>query len=236
MSPAHKDEFDSTLKNLSLNEIHMSYVLQPRDGVIYRGRVGYLSLWTYSATYTDPETGATLKPLGDYDVLIGGASIDGVRHFGRIKDLSAQLSARQYFVKSRELFDPSGYEFLMQSAPLACSVSPEQREAVEGSLSVRVRGSGCVIVGTEGRTPPLPYVTVSASEGAALIGMNLAVEVDGLPSRSRLPSQPRSPTRSRKWPRSQPPTRRKAARAVRKAKPARKCSSRRWTSWRPMTL
>jgi hypothetical protein len=118
MSEAHKDEFDSTLKNLSLNEIHMSYVLQPRDGVIYRGRVGYLSLWTYSGTYTDPENGAVLKPLGDYDVLIGGASIDGVRHFGRIKDLSAQLAARQYFVKSRELFDPSGYEFFMQSAPL----------------------------------------------------------------------------------------------------------------------
>lgn len=114
----HKDEFDTTLKNLSMNEVHMGYVLQPRDGVIYRGRVGYLRLWTYTATFTDGETGATLKPLGDYDVLIGGASVDGVRHFGRIKDLGAKLAARQYFVKSRELFDPSGIEFLMQSAPL----------------------------------------------------------------------------------------------------------------------
>jgi hypothetical protein len=96
----------------------MSYVTQPRDGVIYRGRVGTLRIWTYTGTYTDPESGNTIETLGGYEVIIGGASIDGVRHFGRIKDLAAQLGARQYFVKSRELFDPSGYEFLMQSAPL----------------------------------------------------------------------------------------------------------------------
>lgn len=114
----HKDELDKDLKNLTLSEIHMGYVLQPRDGVVYRGRVGYLRLWTYTASFTDPENGATIKPIHDYDVLIGGASVDGVRHFGRIKDLGAKLAARQYFVKSREKFDPSGLEFLMQSAPL----------------------------------------------------------------------------------------------------------------------
>lgn len=118
MSDAHKDELDKDYKNLSLSEIHMSYIIQPRDGVIYRGRVGNLRLWTYSGTFTDPETGNTIETLGANEVILGGASIDGVRHFGRIRDLAAQLGARQYFVKSRELFDPSGYEFLMQSAPL----------------------------------------------------------------------------------------------------------------------
>lgn len=118
MSAAHKDELDKDYNNLSLSEIHMSYITQPRDGVIYRGRVGTLRIWTYTGTYTDPETGNAVTTLGDNEVIIGGASIDGVRHFGRIRDLSAGLGARQYFVKSRELFDPSGYEFLMQSAPL----------------------------------------------------------------------------------------------------------------------
>lgn len=118
MSAAHKDELDKDYKNLSLTEIHMSYITQPRDGVIYRGRVGTLRIWTYTGTYTDPETMTTVETLGEFEVIIGGASIDGVRHFGRIKDLAAKLGARQYFVKSRELFDPSGYEFLMQSAPL----------------------------------------------------------------------------------------------------------------------
>lgn len=113
-----KDAIDKTLANGALTEIMMGYINQPRDGVTYRGRSGYLRFWTYSGTYTDPEDGVTKKNLGDYEVIIGGASIDGVRHFGAIQDFSAGLQARQYFVKSKEHFDPSRLEYLMQSAPL----------------------------------------------------------------------------------------------------------------------
>lgn len=114
----NKDAFDKTLNNLTLNEVAMSYVHQPRDGAIYRGRVGYLRFWTYTGSYTDPEDGVTKNSLPAYSVILTSGNIDGVRHFGAIKDLAAGLEARQYFVKSQELFDPSGYEFLMQSAPL----------------------------------------------------------------------------------------------------------------------
>lgn len=124
----YKDHIDTALKNLVMPEIAMGYVLQPRDGVTYRGRNGYLSFWTYTGTYTDPETGSTIQTIGDWDVIIGGASIDGVRHFGAIKDFSANLQARQYFVKSREEFDPSRLEFLMQSAPL---LVPYRRDNVK---------------------------------------------------------------------------------------------------------
>jgi hypothetical protein len=120
LTDAHKDEFDKTLTNLQMSEVARSYVLQPRDGVVYRGRVGYLRLWTYSGTYTDPEDMVTKDIIDPYAVIIGNASaLDGVRHFGAIKDFDNNgLQARQYFVKSRTIFDPSGLEFLMQSAPL----------------------------------------------------------------------------------------------------------------------
>ena len=128
-----KDALDKTLENGSMTEILMGYVRQPRDGVQYRGRSGYLRFWTYTGTYTEPEDGVTKKTLGDYDVLIGGASIDGVRHFGAIQDFAAGLQARQYFVKSKEHFDPSRLEYLMQSAPL---LVPYRRNNVK-CLTVR---------------------------------------------------------------------------------------------------
>jgi hypothetical protein len=124
---------DKNVKDSGVTEIQMGYVTQPRDGVVYRGRSNHVRFWTYSGTYTDPEDMLTKKTLGDYEVLIGGASIDGVRHFGAIKDFSAGIQARQYFAKSRELFDPSGYEYLLQSAPL---LVPYRRNNVK-SLKVR---------------------------------------------------------------------------------------------------
>jgi hypothetical protein len=114
----HKDSMDTTLKNLAMTEVALGYVNQPRDGVTYRGKVGYLRFWTYSGSYTDPETGNTTPTLPAYTVLIGGASIDGVRHFGAIQDHDAGIQARQYFVKSWTIPDPSRRILLMQSAPL----------------------------------------------------------------------------------------------------------------------
>lgn len=129
----HKDSLDTTLNNLDMSEVSLGYVRQPRDGVTYRGRVGYLRFWTYTGTYTDPEDGQTKKTLGDYEVLIGGASIDGVRHFGAIQDFEAGIQARQYFVKSELVFDPSRLIYLMQSAPL---LVPYRRNNVK---SIKVR-------------------------------------------------------------------------------------------------
>jgi hypothetical protein len=123
-----KDAIDKTLANGDMVEVLMGYVRQPRDGVTYRGKSGYLRFWTYTGTYTDPEDMQTKKTLGDYDVIIGGASIDGVRHFGAIQDFEAGIQARQYFVKSKLHFDPSRWEYLMQSAPL---LVPYRRDNVK---------------------------------------------------------------------------------------------------------
>jgi hypothetical protein len=111
-------QLDTTIKNLTMNEVQLGYVNQPRDGVTYRGRLGYLQLWTYTGTYTDPEDGQTKKTIDDFDVIIGSRDIDGVRHYGAIQDFEAGLQAQQYFVKSKLEWDPSRIEYLMQSAPL----------------------------------------------------------------------------------------------------------------------
>jgi hypothetical protein len=44
---------------------------------------------------------------------------------------------------------------------------------------VLVRGHHCHLIGTEGSSPPLPHIEVSNEEGAALVALGLAKEVDG---------------------------------------------------------
>lgn len=112
-----RETMDTKLSNLVMTEVALGYVTQPRDGVTYRGKSGPYRFWTYSGTFTDPETMATVSTLPAYTVLLASASVDGVRHFGAIQDLSA-LQPLQYFVKSRDLWNPSRRELLMQSAPL----------------------------------------------------------------------------------------------------------------------
>jgi hypothetical protein len=112
-----RETMDTKLDNLVMTEVALGYVRQPRDGVAYRGKSGPYRFWTYTGTFTNPETNATVSVLPPYTVLIGSASVDGVRHFGAIQDLEA-LQPRQYFVKSQPLWNPSRRELLMQSAPL----------------------------------------------------------------------------------------------------------------------
>jgi hypothetical protein len=44
---------------------------------------------------------------------------------------------------------------------------------------MRVTGNGCHLIGTEGSSPPLPYIEVSEGTGNALIRQKLAVEFTG---------------------------------------------------------
>lgn len=113
-----KDAIDTNLRDIAPSEVGIGYILQPRDGVAYRGRSGYLRFWTYTGSFRDPETGQNVRVLPAHSVLIGSPTLDGVRHFGAIRDLKAGIQARQYFVKSWEVEDPSQRFLLMQSAPL----------------------------------------------------------------------------------------------------------------------
>jgi hypothetical protein len=115
---------DTNRRELADANIATGYVPQPRAGVVYRGRVGYLRFWTYTNSYTDPEDMQTKPVLPAYTVLIGSRDVDGVRHFGAIRDEDAGLQARQYFVKSWVEPDPSRRFLLMQSAPLLVPYRP----------------------------------------------------------------------------------------------------------------
>lgn len=44
---------------------------------------------------------------------------------------------------------------------------------------MRVRGKNAVLIGAEGRTPPLPFIEVTEEEGLSLIGLGVAEEAHG---------------------------------------------------------
>lgn len=126
------DKLVSTIRReLAPASIKTGPTIQPRAGVVYRGYVGEIELWTYSGTYTDPEDNTTKKILPPFTVLLGSAAgVDGVRHFGAIRDLDAGIQARQYFVKSWTVPDPSRRFLLMQSAPLLVPYRPDNLMSV----------------------------------------------------------------------------------------------------------
>ncbi|WP_311276164.1 major capsid protein [Methylobacterium sp. WCS2018Hpa-22] len=99
---------------------------------IFTSGSGTLRLWAYNDAHVDPETGIEVSNLPAGTVLLLSTGIEGVRHFGAIKDLKAGLQPRQYFVKSWEEEDPSERYMLGQSAPL---LVPYRKNA---SLSAKV--------------------------------------------------------------------------------------------------
>jgi hypothetical protein len=115
---------DIRRRELAPASIETGPTVKPRAGPRYVGRVGDLALYTYSNSYTDPEDGAVKTVLPANTVLVGSPGIDGVRHFGAIRDLDAGIEARQYFVKSWTVPDPSRRLLLMQSAPLLVPYRP----------------------------------------------------------------------------------------------------------------
>lgn len=116
---------DTKRNELEIAQLATGPRQQPRAGIIYRGKVGHYRVWTYSGNYTDPEDNVTKPILPAYTLLIvSQAGVDGVRHFGAIRDLKAGIQARQYFVKSWEVEDPSQRFMLMQSAPLLVPYRP----------------------------------------------------------------------------------------------------------------
>lgn len=88
------------------------------------GTLGEFNIWVYQDQYID-ETGATqlMMPSGTV-ILANGAQLEGVRHYGMIKDYEAMHTAQRAFYKSWTIPDPSHRLLLMQSAPLVVSYRP----------------------------------------------------------------------------------------------------------------
>jgi len=106
---------DMRRANLGAN---MDTILAAQIGAQYMGTDGRHSYWVYSDWYVDPADDTEKPVLPANTVLLGSAGIDGVRHFGAIRDEDAGYQAREVFTKSWVEPDPSVRYVMMQSAPL----------------------------------------------------------------------------------------------------------------------
>lgn len=86
------------------------------EGLILRGECDGHLIWTYDGWYVD-DSGTEVSSLEGGRV-IGVGAIDGITHFGAIRDLEAGLKALPIFAKSKVNWNPSSLELLTQSAPL----------------------------------------------------------------------------------------------------------------------
>jgi hypothetical protein len=97
--------------------------LTPQDSsfenLLYRGNFGNTEIWVHEGK-TDQKT----YDIGPKEVLFACDNIQGVRHYGAIRDLKARLVAQRVFVKSWEIEDPSQRIVLLQSAPLFVTYDP----------------------------------------------------------------------------------------------------------------
>lgn len=108
------------LRRVTSGEINLGLV---PEHVQYKGTDGNYDYWVYADWYIadGQTTEQVMLPSG---TVIGVGQIDGVRHFGAIKDEAAGFQAMEYFVKSWAIEDPSVRYLLMQSAPIVVPYRP----------------------------------------------------------------------------------------------------------------
>ncbi len=92
-------------------------------GAQYMGTIGNFNIWLYADWYVD-SNGTEQPILPSYTVLMGSSGIEGVRHYGAIRDDKAGYQAMEMFAKSWTVEDPSSRILLMQSAPLLVPYRP----------------------------------------------------------------------------------------------------------------
>lgn len=101
------------------------------DSVEFMGTVaglrgsGLFRIWVYSGTL-QADNGSTIQLLQPNDVVgVAKESFRGVRCFGTIKDMDANLRAIEYFPKMWKNEDPSVVYIMTQSAPLMVPMNPD---------------------------------------------------------------------------------------------------------------
>lgn len=114
-----KDKLDTQVKTLNENKAFFGPLVLGADGYRLVAVFGDFRLWVYQNFYEHPVTGIDTPVLPDGHLIMASAKgVEGVRHFGAIKDLKAGLQPREFFMKSWENEDPSVRYMLGQSAPL----------------------------------------------------------------------------------------------------------------------
>ena len=108
----------------SNNGLSMNLGIREGLDVEFVGRLsGTTDVYVYSDFYH--EANGTVVPFMDpRDVVLTGPNIRGVRCFGAIQDIDAQLQAMAMFPKMWKQEDPSATFIMTQSAPLMVPVNP----------------------------------------------------------------------------------------------------------------
>lgn len=128
-----KDQVDAQ-KNLDARTLMNLGPDGTYGGAQFKGVIGSFNIWVYPETYVD-DAGVTRKFVPDDYLLMGSRrGLEGVRHFGGIKDEKYGFQATDFFSKSWTQDDPAIRYLMLQSAPL---VVPYR---VNATLSARVIG------------------------------------------------------------------------------------------------
>jgi hypothetical protein len=98
--------------------------MEQSEDIQYKGHFGDFNIFVHYGIYNDTDVKEEKKFLGANEVLMAAKSIEGVRHFGMIKDRKAKWKAIPYFLKSWEDEDPSHLYIMIQSAPLLVTYDP----------------------------------------------------------------------------------------------------------------
>lgn len=116
---------NDSFRNPSNGGMELNLGLREGQFVERIGRLGSnLELYSYSDYYED-ENGDPIEFLGKNEALFTGPNIQGIKCYGAISDLRAQLQAMPVFMKMWESDDPSATLIMSQSAPLMAPVRPD---------------------------------------------------------------------------------------------------------------
>jgi hypothetical protein len=86
-------------------------------GATLVAQIGAFRIWVYADSYIS-DAGASANYIPSGYLLMASAQLEGVRHFGAIKDETAGFQALDYYQKSWTQPDPAGRYLMLQSAPL----------------------------------------------------------------------------------------------------------------------
>lgn len=91
--------------------------------VEYVGNLETLEIYVYSDYYQQPD-GTVVPYMSPKDIVLTSPSVRGVRCFGAIQDIGAQLQPLSVFTKMWAEQDPSATMIMSQSAPLMVPINP----------------------------------------------------------------------------------------------------------------
>lgn len=103
------------------------------EGLILRGQCDGHYIWTYDGWYVNDSDVEEEFLTGG--IVLGVGAIDGVTHFGAIKDFDAGMLPVPVFAKAWKEQNPSGLQLLTQSAPL---VVPRR---IDATICAKVRNA-----------------------------------------------------------------------------------------------